>query len=227
MCGRYVIKTTPEELEKYYNANSRGTGIFRPNYNAAPSQQLPVLLEKEGGRQLMAFRWGLIPTWAGGINTGYSMINARSESVASKKSFKKPFFYRRCVVPANGFYEWMKSSSGKIPYYITDPNQTLMNFAGIYEMGEDDNGDPMNSFSVITTEASSTMRELHDRMPAMLLNNEIDEWLNPEQNDPDYLQNFLRPWPDDAISYYRVRTEVNNVRNNHPDLTAPYRDLFS
>lgn len=227
MCGRYVIKTTPEELAEYYAADSQAMGIFRPNYNAAPSQQLPVLLNLEGERQLRTFRWGLIPPWADGTNTGYSMINARSESVASKKSFKKPFLYRRCVVPANGFYEWKQGSSGKIPHYISDPTHKLMNFAGIYETVEGENGQPLNSFSVITTEANRTMRELHDRMPAMLLNSEIDDWLNPEQNDAGYLQDFLRPWPDDAITFYRVPTEVNNVRSNHPGLTDPYRDLFS
>jgi len=155
------------------------------------------------------------------------MINARAESVSSKKSFKKPFLYRRCIVPANGFYEWEKRSSGKIPYFIADSNHTLMNFAGIYETGETEAGESLNSFSIITTEANSTMRELHDRMPAILLDTEISDWLNPEQHDPKYLQEFLRPWPGDATTYYRVPAEVNSVRNNHPGLTDPYRDLFS
>jgi len=227
MCGRYVIKTTPEELEEHYGADPKEIGVFRPNYNAAPSQFLPVLLEQEGKRQLRALRWGLVPPWASGTNSGYSMINARAESVADKKSFKKPFLYRRCIVPANGFYEWKKSSSGKIPYFITDPNHSLMNFAGIYETAETDDGEPLNSFSIITTEANSSMRELHDRMPAILLDSEIGDWLNPGQHDPGYLNEFLRPWPGDATTFYRVRTEVNSVRNNHPGLTDPYRDLFS
>ena len=227
MCGRYVIKTTPEELAEHYSANSRTMGDFRPNYNSAPSHYLPVLMEQEGEREFRAFRWGLIPPWADGTNTGYSMINARSESVASKKSFKNPFLYRRCVVPANGFYEWKKSSSGKIPHYIYDPNHSFMNFAGIYEMGETKDGEPLNSFSIITTEANSTIRELHDRMPAMLLDDEIDDWLNSGQHDPRFLQDFLHSWPDDSITFYRVQTEVNNVRNNHSGLTEPYRDLFS
>lgn len=227
MCGRYVIKTTPEELADHYEANPEGIGVFRPNYNAAPSQFLPILMEQEGERRFHTFRWGLIPPWAGGQNTGYSMINARAESVSSKKSFKKPFLYRRCIVPANGFYEWKKGSSGKIPYFIADSNHTLMNFAGIYETGETEAGEPLNSFSIITTEANSTMRELHDRMPAILLESEINDWLNPQQHDPQYLQEFLRPWPGDATTYYRVPAEVNSVRNNHPGLTDPYRDLFS
>jgi putative SOS response-associated peptidase YedK len=227
MCGRYVIKTTPEELADHYGADLKGMGVFRPNYNAAPSQFLPVLLEQEGKREFRPFRWGLIPPWAGGKNSGYSMINARAESVADKKSFKKPFLYRRCVVPANGFFEWKKSSSGKIPYFISDPNHSFMNFAGIYESTETDKGETVNSFSIITTEANKTVQELHDRMPAMLLEGEIDDWLNPEQHDPGYLQEFLRPWPDDAIAFYRVSTDVNSVRNNHPGLTEPYRDLFS
>lgn len=227
MCGRYVIKTTAEELANHYSANSEEPGIFRPNYNAAPSQLLPVLMEQGGKRTVRPFRWGLLPSWAGGANTGYSMINARAESIANKKSFKKPFLYRRCVVPSNGFYEWKKSSSGKIPHLIFDPNQPIINFAGIYDTTETDNGEQLNSFSIITTEANSSVRELHDRMPAMLLDGEIDDWLNHEQHDADYLQDFLRPWPADAITLYRVPTEVNNVRNNHPGLTEPYRDLFT
>jgi putative SOS response-associated peptidase YedK len=227
MCGRYVIKTTPEELAEHYGADPKEIGVFRPNYNAAPSQSLPVLTEQAGQRSLKAFRWGLIPPWAKGTDTGYSMINARAESVAEKKSFKKPFLYRRCVIPANGFYEWKKSSSGKIPYFISNPNNDFMNFAGIYEATNTEKGETLNSFSIITTEANSTMRELHDRMPAILLDSEITDWLNPQQHDPAYLQDFLRPWPDDAITFYRVKTDVNSVRNNHPELTEPYRDLFT
>lgn len=227
MCGRYVIKTTPEELAEHYGADPKEIGFFRPSYNAAPSQFLPVLTEQEGKRQLRALRWGLVPPWASGTNAGYSMINARAESVADKKSFKKPFLYQRCVVPANGFFEWKKSSSGKIPYFISDPNHSLINFAGIYESAKTDDGETINSFSIITTEANATVQELHDRMPAMLLKGEIGDWLNPEQHDPGYLQEFLRPWPDDAISFYRVSTDVNNVRNNRPGLIEPYRDLFS
>lgn len=226
MCGRYVIKSTPEELAEYYGAGLQTVGVFRPNFNAAPSQQLPVLINPDGKKQLDALRWGLVPPWADSTNTGYSMINARSESVASKKSFKKPFLYRRCVVPANGFYEWKKSRSGKTPHFIFDPNRTLLNFAGIYETGETGEGELLNSFSIITTEANKTIHQLHDRMPAMLLDDEIDDWLNPEQHDPGYLQNFLRPWPNDAITFYRVQTEVNNVHNNHPGLNEPCRDLF-
>ncbi len=227
MCGRYVLKATLQELERKYGAVPEGTYSFDANYNVAPSLPMPVVLEREGRRLIAPHRWGLIPFWADSVNTGYSMINARAESLAQKKSFSKPFRSQRCVVPASGFYEWQKTGSGKIPHYITLKSSPLMTFAGLYEEWTSPEGEVIPSFTIITTEANKTVQELHDRMPAMLLDEELDAWLNPGNSDLSALHDLLRPWPDNDIRFYRVGQEVNNARNSGEHLIEPYRDLFS
>lgn len=227
MCGRYVLNAAVEELVKKYGAVPDGLFRAEPNYNVAPSSMMPIVREGEGERSLSQSRWGLIPPWAKDSGTGgYSMINARSETLHEKRSFSGAFASRRCIVPANGFYEWKRSSSGKIPHYITIPDSSLMHFAGLYESWKEADGSLVDSFTIITTRANATIRELHDRMPAMLLPEEFDFWLDPGNSEPDALRDLLRPWPDDAIAFYRVGTEVNNARNTGAHLTEPYRDLF-
>jgi putative SOS response-associated peptidase YedK len=226
MCGRYVIKEAVSELKERYGAVPDGIFELKPSYNAAPSQHLPVVIGQNDSRIIAMMRWGLIPFWADNPNTGYSMINARAETLSEKRSFSKPFKSRRCIVPANGFYEWKKTSSGKIPHYITTPDGDLMSFAGIYEIWKGRDGEQIPSFTIITTDANETIKELHDRMPAMLLPEEIGTWLNPDNHNIDLLRDLLHPWPNDGIHYYRVSTEVNNIRNTGSHLIEPYRDLF-
>lgn len=227
MCGRYVLSAAVEELVKKYGAVPDGLFRAEPNYNVAPTTHMPIVTEMGDERTVSMSRWGLVPFWAKSPDTGYSMINARSETLDEKRSFSQPFSSRRCIVPANGFYEWKKGSTGKIPHYITTPDRRLMNFAGLYELWKGDGGDLIHSFTIITTSANKPMEELHDRMPAMLLPEEFDFWLDPGNNDLSALKDLLRPWPDDAITLYRVGTDVNNVRNSGPRLIEPYQDLFS
>jgi len=227
MCGRYVLKSSLQQLKEKYGAVPEGTYSLNANYNVAPSTDMPVVVQKENRRILDRFRWGLIPFWAKEENTGYSMINARSESLSSKKSFSKPFASRRCVVPANGFYEWMRSGGEKVPHYITQKSSDIMNFAGLYETWKSGEGKTVQSFTIITTAANNTVSELHDRMPAMLLDIEMAEWLDPSNRDTKALGDLLRPWPEDDIKFHRVGKEVNNARNNGEQLIHPYRDLFS
>ena len=226
MCGRYVLSAAVEELVKKYGAIPKGLFRAEPSYNVAPSTHMPIVTERGDDRTVSLSRWGLVPFWAKSRDTGYSMINARSETLDEKRSFSQPFATRRCIVPADGFYEWKKSSAGKIPYYITTPDRSLMNFAGLYELWKDDDGKLVNSFTIITTSANKTMEDLHDRMPAMLLPEEFDFWLDPNNSDLSALKDLLRPWPDDAMTIYRVGVEVNNARNNGARLIEPYRDLF-
>lgn len=228
MCGRYVLSAAVEELVKKYGAVPDGLFRAEPNYNVAPSTYMPIVTKLEGKRMVSMSRWGLIPSWAKQGGTGrYSMINARSETLHEKRSFSGAFASRRCIIPANGFFEWKTNSAGKIPHYITTPDNSLMHFAGLYESWKGDGEDPVNSFTIITTAANETIRELHDRMPAMLLPEEFNFWLDPANSDPDSLRDLLRPWPEDAITFYRVGTEVNNTRNSGAHLIEPYRDLWS
>ncbi|NBB76130.1 MAG: hypothetical protein GVY02_02020, partial [Bacteroidetes bacterium] len=225
----YVLKTTLQELQQKYGAVPEGTFTIEENYNVAPSLHMPVIVQKGDQRKIDKYRWGLIPFWAKEINSGYSMINARAESLEQKKSYARPFKSKRCVVPVFGFYEWKKSNGEKIPHYITQNSSDLMNVAGLYEewkpkkQGES----PINSFTIITTDANDPVSELHDRMPAMLLDEELDIWLDPNNQDTTSLKDLLRPWPNDDISFYRVGQEVNNARNSGKQLIEPYRDLFS
>lgn len=227
MCGRYVLKASIQQLKEQYGAVPEGTYSFTPNYNVAPSVYMPIIFREDDQLKIDRFRWGLVPYWADSVNTGYTMINARAESLHEKRSFVKPFQSQRCVVPANGFYEWLKGGSSKVPHFIESKSSPLMNFAGLYEQWKSDSGELINSYTIITTEANKPVSKLHDRMPAMLLQSEIDDWLNPENQNPDELKDFLRPWPDDDIHFYRVSDEVNSVRNNGEQLLNPYRDLFS
>lgn len=227
MCGRYVLKSTLQQLQEQYDAVPAGVFSINPNYNVAPSLHMPVIFEKDGERIADRYRWGLVPFWADSVNTGYSMINARAESLNKKRSFSRPFQSQRCIVPANGFYEWLKAGSSKIPHFITSKTSPLLHFAGLYEQWKSPKSEQVKSFSIITTKANEPVSELHDRMPAMLLPEEFDTWLNPKNDDITALQDLLRPWPDDDIEFYRVSEKVNNVRNNGEHLTEPYRDLFS
>lgn len=229
MCGRYVLKTTLQELQQKYGASPEGTFTIEENYNVAPSLHMPVIVQQEDQRKIDKYRWGLIPVWAKEINSGYSMINARAETLAQKKSYAKPFKSKRCVVPVNGFYEWKRTNGEKIPHYITQKRSDLMNVAGLYEEWEpqQERESIIRSFTIITTEANKPASELHDRMPAMLLDEELDIWLDPDNQNTHSLKDLLRPWPDDDISFYRVGKEVNNARNSGSKLIEPYRDLFS
>ncbi len=229
MCGRYVLKTTLQELQQKYGAVPEGTFTIEENYNVAPSLHMPVIVQQGDQRKIDRYRWGLIPFWAKEINSGYSMINARAETLEQKKSYARPFKSKRCVVPVNGFYEWKEAGGEKIPHYITQKRSELMNFAGLYEewKPQKEGESTIRSFTIITTDANEPVSELHDRMPAMLLDEELDIWLDPNHQDTTSLKDLLRPWPNDDISFYRVGKEVNNARNSGPQLIAPYRDLFS
>jgi len=146
------------------------------------------------------------------------MINARSESVNSKKSFKRSFERHRCMVPAIGFYEWKGEKGNKTPYYIFPTHEELFTFAGIYSVWKSPKGEKVPTYSIITTEANNTMTELHDRMPVMLLKEEFDEWLDPTNRNASGLKELLKPFPDDAIGFHEVGKAVGKVQNNSKKL---------
>lgn len=228
MCGRYVLTSKLEELKQKYGAVPDGTFTFEPVYNVAPSFDMPVVLEKDRQRRIRLHRWGLIPHWARDEKMSYSMINARSETLAKKPAFRDAYKKRRCVVPANGFYEWKGESGNKQPYYITRTDGELMPFAGLYEEWTSEEGKTVDSFTIVTTDANRTIEPLHDRMPAILAGEEeIRSWLNPDEQNPDLLGDLLRPYPDDAVQFYAVSKAVNNPRNQGEELIEPEEDLFS
>jgi len=186
-------------------------------YNVAPSQEMPVVLHK-GINQVQLMRWGLIPSWAPEMKIGYSMINARAETLLEKRSFLKPIKSQRCIVPANGFYEWQKSDTAKIPYFIHLKDSPLFGFAGLYDQWKDPTGKVIFSYSIITTEANDLVRPIHIRMPVILAPEEEEAWLDTEKYPVNDVVGFLKPYPAEKMEAYTVSKNVNSPRTDSPDL---------
>lgn len=192
---------------------------LRPNYNAAPGQDIAVVLTQPYGRALELMRWGLIPSWAKDPAVGFRMINARSETAAEKPSFRSAFRRRRCIIPADGFYEWQKTpSGGKQPFLISSTDQPIMAFAGLWESWDDPGGDELCSTTILTTAANSLMEQIHDRMPVILVDEAAEaRWLNPD-SDPRSLDDLLGQYPAARMKLHPVSTDVNSSRNNYAGL---------
>jgi putative SOS response-associated peptidase YedK len=175
MCGRFTLTSTIESISGYFQASSNIQ--FEKRYNIAPSQDIPVVRSMDGHqREVVILKWGLVPVWAKDPSIGSHMINARAETLAEKPSFRSAFRKRRCIIPANGFYEW-KQENGKQPYYIRPKHEGLIGFAGLWEQWEDPD-QLIESFTIITTEANNFMQPVHDRMPVILNPASYDQWLN-------------------------------------------------
>lgn len=227
MCGRYAFYDHQELSERLANVaiDAEFLQRFRPTWNAAPSQQLPVIVEDQGTPMLRTMSWGLIPKWTKpGEKPKVAPINARAETLTEKPMFRSLVKSRRCVVPANGFYEWQRRERGKQPFFIEPEDGELMLFAGLYDEAKAANGDPLESYAIITTEANRRMSALHDRMPVILDPGDVDEWLDAEQTETGPLEHLLRPADDTSISLHPVSREVNSVRHNGPDLIEPLDD---
>lgn len=232
MCGRFASTTPPDQLAKYFGAEAAeqliGNGdVPAPNYNVAPTQGVYTIYEHGGVRRLDTFHWGLVPFWAKDPKIGNKMINARAETIAEKNSYKRPFARRRCIIPADGFYEWKKieGQKKKQPMYMSRVDGEPFAFAGLWEVWKDknhtdDDGEPLEllSCTIITGDANEKVADVHDRMPVMLPPDTWDTWLDRDNDDVEALQGLLVPAPAQLIQLHPVSTEVNNVRNNRPDL---------
>ncbi len=223
MCGRYTLYSDKKAIEVQFDVAIADDDLIQPDYNAAPGTVRPVVLTQgTHDRVAGALKWGLVPPFVKDLSDWKPLINARSETVNEKPSFKKAFQRKRCIVPANGFYEWKDFGDGKkIPFYIRLLNQDLFGMAGIYETHKDGSGNELHTFAILTTEANALMQPLHDRMPVILREDDYNVWLNPVQPRPEMLQSLLRPYPTEYMSAYKVGTNVNNARNNGPDLINP------
>ncbi|HEX7133186.1 MAG TPA: SOS response-associated peptidase [Iamia sp.] len=224
MCGRFVSSSSPADLASYFGAEGTVDEALEQNYNVAPTSDVYVVHADGGTRRVDAFHWGLVPLWAKDPKVGNRMINARSETLASKGAFKPAFKRRRCIVPADGFYEWRKLSGQKRkqPYFIHRPDDEPFAFAGLWEIWkgpEKDGTEQLRSTTIITTEANEPMQAIHDRMPVVLPPSAWDTWLDPENDDIDTLGKLLVPAPASLITMHPVSTDVGNVRNRGPQLT--------
>jgi putative SOS response-associated peptidase YedK len=218
MCGRYSIVRGDKILRIVQNFTIPANLRLVARYNAAPSQSLPVLANDSNEVQM--FRWGLVPSWAKDVNVGYKMINARAETLAQKPAFRSALKSRRCLVPADGFYEWRKNADGtKTPMHIRMRYGENFAFAGLWESWRDPGGETRKTFTIITVPPNELMRTIHDRMPAILPREAYADWLGPSE-ERDVLD-WLRPFPAELMEAFPVRPLVNSPKNEGPELIQP------
>ncbi len=216
MCGRYALFSDPERIRVHFGL--REVPPLPPRYNIAPSQEVPGVRHREE-RELAMLRWGLIPSWAKDIKTGYRMVNARAETVAQRPAFRAAFRRRRCLLPADGFYEWQARGRYKQPYFIRRKDGDLMAFAGLWEHWEGE-GEVIESCTLIVTDANPLLRPIHDRMPVIIDRADYDRWLLPTEDFAGLLA-LLRPYPEGALEAYPVSPYVNNPRHDDPRCIEP------
>ncbi|QQK80710.1 SOS response-associated peptidase [Salicibibacter cibi] len=217
MCGRFTLYDQIKAIHKRFGIDVSKIDEAMPSFNIAPSQSLITIINDGERNRLGQLRWGLIPFWAKDTKIGYKMINARAETVAEKNSFKHAFTRRRCLIPANGFYEWKTVNGKKQPYYIQLNGEELFGFAGLWEKWT--NGEEtIFSCTIITTEANEMMSDIHHRMPVILTKEEEASWLDPNIQDPNILKQLLVPFESKEMHAYPVSTDVNSSKNNHGGL---------
>src|SRR3972149_8083207 len=225
MCGRMTLTTDKDDLQSRFGYPDDSSVLFKPRYNIAPSQDSPVVTVKEDNRVLIMMRWGLIPFWAKEASIGYKMINAKGETVHEKPSFRKPFKEKRCLVLADGFYEWTKKDKkNKLPFRFVLKTKEPFAFAGLWDAWKTPEGEMFLTFTIITTNANELMEPIHDRMPVILHEKDEGVWLDPQLNDTDKLSTLLKPYPSKEMEAYKVSTFVNSPKNNSPKCIEPVGD---
>jgi putative SOS response-associated peptidase YedK len=220
MCGRFVLKTSLEQLQVVFGVQ-RLKYTVEPSYNIAPTQAVAAVVQNAAGtRGLVSLKWGLIPPWATDESGAAKMINARSESVHEKPSFREAFCQRRCLIPADGFFEWKKGD--KQPVYIHDVEDQPLAFAGIYSFWHAPQGERIATCAILTTAANATIDAIHHRMPVILDAQSRSLWLNKATQQPDQLLPLLTAYPAERTAWRYVDPAVNKVRVNTPHNIAPY-----
>ncbi|MBU1054447.1 MAG: SOS response-associated peptidase [Proteobacteria bacterium] len=223
MCGRFAQFSPLKILKQKFQIDSV-TCEFAPNYNVAPSQEVLAIVKQENENNLEKLHWGLVPIWAKDISTGFHMINARIETISTKPAFKDALKKHRCLIIADGFYEWKGEKGRKQPYYITIASGEPFVFAGLWNTwnkNKDDAGPAYKSCTIITTAASKSISELHDRMPVILSSKYHELWLNPEIQSPKDLDAILHDGMTNEMKYYPVSKQVNFAKNNNPSCVEP------
>jgi putative SOS response-associated peptidase YedK len=226
MCGRYVSVSSPTILAERFGAETVRVEETEQNFNVTPRADVPVVAVSKttSERTLDLVRWGLIPSWAKDMSIGDKLINARSDTVASKPAYKRAFAKRRCIIPADGFYEWQKreGEKKKQPWFIRRRDGEPLAFAGLWEIWHDpevgDDAPRIKTCTIITTDANDLMKPIHHRMPVVLDESDWERWLDPEFGDIETLQKMLKPAPSEEFEAWEISTRVNAAANNGPEL---------
>lgn len=224
MCGRYAYYSSKEILQHYkLQANEQLQLALEvsDNYNVSPSNHMPVIIRGDQEHQMEFMVWGLIPAWSKSSESPLKLINARKENLLEKPMWKRLVNSNRCIVPARGFYEWETLQGRKYPFYITLKDSEVISFAGLWDEWHDSEGIVISSYTIITTTPNQEMSDIHNRMPAILGDQQAKIWLNPTALSKELLDDLLEPAPDGSLNIAKVSNKVNNTRNNSSDLIYP------
>jgi len=226
MCGRYTITSPPDAVREHFGYAERPN--FPPRYNIAPTQPVPIVRLEHGERHFALVRWGLIPSWAKVLEDIPLLINARSESAARKPAFRAAMKRRRCLFPADGFYEWAKTAPGrKQPYCVRRRGGGLFAMAGLWEQWTGPEGEEIDSATIMTTAANGLLAPIHERMPAVLAPEHYDAWLDAEAVPAEDARALLAPAPEDMLEAYPISGRVNRVSNDDAAILAPAGEVIA
>lgn len=218
MCGRYAVTSAPEAIRTLFAYAEQPN--FPPRYNIAPTQPIGIVRLVEGKRQFALVRWGLLPSWVKDPKSFSLLVNARGESLADKPAFKGAMKYRRCLVPADGFYEWKAIGTRKQPYYVRAQSGEPLAFAGLWETWTGPNGEEMETAAIVTTRANRALAGIHDRMPVVVPPEAFNLWLDCANVDAETAASLVAPAPENLLEAYEVSTAVNRTANDNADLIA-------
>lgn len=211
MCGRFAQSSDPNRLAKEFKVAE--TPQAEARYNVAPTQNILGVREGADGREMTFLKWGLVPSWAKDASIGVRLINARSETVAEKPAFRDAFKKRRCIIPADGFYEWQRTEGRKQPFFFHMLDERPFGFAGLWERWEGVGGQAINSCTILTTDANEVLQPVHDRMPVILHPDDYSLWLEGDERERGLLAELLRPYSAEEMVGYLVSTAINSPRN--------------
>lgn len=220
MCGRFTLTVEKSVIMERFGLSSANI-VWQPRYNIAPNQPCPTVIDNGSELLLQLMVWGLIPHWSKDKKNAFQMINARAETVKTKPSFRDSFRNRRCLVPADGFFEWKKTDAGKIPYRATLRTGGLFALAGLWDTWMDEKGDEIKTFTILTTEANSLLATLHDRMPVILKREDEARWINPSIQESEEVEKLLKPFSANEMALTEVSAIVNSWKNDTPDCIIP------
>ncbi len=220
MCGRFDIHSAIEIIARVFDIDDVACD-FAANYNVTPARDIPIVVNEGKKNRLVLSRWGFLPSWAKDTRTGYSMINARAETIDSSRSYRDAFLMSRCLVVADGFYEWQRRGRAKVPSYIHLRTGEPMAFCGLFTAWTSPDGGEIRTSTIVTTGANELVAPIHDRMPVILHHADFSRWLDPGVHDRTVLKQFLVPFPSGELEAYPVSPKVNSPTFNFPDSIKP------